>query len=903
MRTGAQKGPQGGLRIEYDGASSNGAAQPAVRTVPIDLALLREHWTVKAQPSAAADPIAGAARPAPAPGLSATPQVSAVPGPIASSVGPPHHGASAALPKPPAPLGPSHIHPSRLCRSFSVQELPHTESLAAETCVRAGVAPGKTDGRVRLGRRSATSSVYGDRSSHGPGSSPAPFLMVSGEPMAVGTAPSALGPALSNASSPFTTGAKSSSMMGGSGGAQRWTQSARNLFAALPGLCEVGLSDGAESKQHGGRGREPIEKRVWGGRLLRSQSKEAGTMLSMLSMLDSMGALPLTPRSQLATSTPPNGPATGDATVAAGLSVGGAPATPPSASGRFPVSASFGGAQGGGGAGSSSALNIMELSRSSFGAAAVFGLNRLSSLDSCTLHQLDRALSSASLEAAAHAAAASVHAATVHAASAARAVQQAAASSHASSLANGNGNGHANGHANGVNGCAASPTVGSSSSSVGLAASTPTHGVSLSSLSLSNGLPAIHKVRPVGSVTSMSLSLPAAGGGGGGGLSGAAGGGGGGGPASGTTMTRQDSTLFEFAEEQSSLAAAAAAAAQVGGSVSGGYGYYSSGLSGLVGSFGCATSGASMYAHLTNTGNGHGGMATGGGTGGGAGGGLSGPNDFLVLLSANSSHIASVSASPNHHQPAVSLAALLATNRCSSGGAAVFTSSPGPATPGAAAAQYSFSTAAQLCGTPGAGAGPGSIRRFVDPSNAASGATAITSTTVVSPRAVADRAAAAAAVAARAAAASPAAAVPSSPATSSMGGYVPKIKTAAAPSVMAFSHAAPDMRAFAFSSPEDFFAAAAVLMDVRLPSAHSEAEAAGGAAAAAAAADADAAAGEDGRASASSSGTATLGTAATLTTEGSSNKGLFSAAGSSLSPTGGAPLAAEAAEADCGADA
>ena len=51
-RTGAQKGPQGGLRIEYDGARANGAAQQAVRTVPIDLALLREHWTVKAQPSA-----------------------------------------------------------------------------------------------------------------------------------------------------------------------------------------------------------------------------------------------------------------------------------------------------------------------------------------------------------------------------------------------------------------------------------------------------------------------------------------------------------------------------------------------------------------------------------------------------------------------------------------------------------------------------------------------------------------------------------------------------------------------------------------------------------------------------------------------------------------------------------
>lgn len=67
----------------------------------------------------------------------------------------------------------------------------------------------------------------------------------------------------------------------GSSGAQRWTQSARNLFSALPGLCEVGLGEAAEAKQHGGRGGEPIEKRVWGGRLLRSQSKEAGTLMSV----------------------------------------------------------------------------------------------------------------------------------------------------------------------------------------------------------------------------------------------------------------------------------------------------------------------------------------------------------------------------------------------------------------------------------------------------------------------------------------------------------------------------------------------------------------------------------------------------------------------------------------------
>ena len=138
------------------------------------------------------------------------------PGPIASSVvAPPPHS------KPLAPLpGASHIHPLRLCRSVSVQELPHTESLAAETCVRAGVAAGKTDWRVRLGRRSATSSTYTDCSSHGPGSSPAPFLMVSGEPMVVGTAPSALGTTLSNASSPYVTAKSASNAVSRLG--QKW---------------------------------------------------------------------------------------------------------------------------------------------------------------------------------------------------------------------------------------------------------------------------------------------------------------------------------------------------------------------------------------------------------------------------------------------------------------------------------------------------------------------------------------------------------------------------------------------------------------------------------------------------------------------------------------------------------
>ncbi|KAG2437549.1 hypothetical protein HYH02_011191 [Chlamydomonas schloesseri] len=823
------------------------------------------------------------------------------------------------------------MHPSRLCRSVSVQELAHTEGLAAETCVRAGVAAGKSDGRVRLGRRSATSSAYADHSSHGShASSSAPFFTAPVQPMAVGTAPSALGPTLtSTACSPFTIAGSASCMLGSSGAGQRWTQSARSLFSTLPGLCEAGLSDAAEAKQHGGRGREPIEKRVWGGRLLRSQSKEPGTMLSMLSMLDSMGALPLTTQSEAAAAnTPPasSGPVTGNGTsaaaaAAAALSAGAAPATPPSGSSGFwlPGSSSFGGA--GAGAGSSSAVNMLDLSRSSLGAAAVFGLNRLSSLDSCTLHQLDRALSSASLEAAAHAAAVSVHAATVHAASAARAVQQAAAApngSHATA------NCHA---ANGANGHAASPTLGSSSSSIGLAASTPTRGVSLSSLSVSNGLPAIHKVRPVGSVASMSLSLPA--------VASLAAAAAGTGPASSATMTRQDSTLFEFAEEQASLAAAAVAAAQVGGSVSGGCGYYSTGLSGLVGSFGGGAAGTSMFAHLTSTGNGQhmgtAGIGTGPNAGAantGGGSGLSGPNDFLVLLSASSSHIASVSASPNHHQPAVSLAALLAAGRSSSGGGAALAASPGSATAGAAAAHatshYSFSAASQLCGISGNGTGPGSIPRFVDSTSGGGAAVGPSTTAVVSPRAVADRAAAAAAATARAvafapanaAAASPTAgAAASSPAAGSAvaGTVVPKIKTSAAPAAMSAInvHGAPDMRAFAFSSPEDFFAAAAVLMDARLPSvqAASEPAAAGASGAAgtvstagaAAASDlADTAAVEDARTSSSSVGTATTCTAATLTTGGSS-KGLFSTPGSSVSPNGLTPLAAEAT--DCSADA
>ncbi|GLI62914.1 hypothetical protein VaNZ11_005753 [Volvox africanus] len=143
------------------------------------------------------------------------------------------------------------LHSSRLSRSVSAQEF-YTE--AVERCVRAGRLSGKGDGRVRHGRQSVAAALF-------TGAQPPP-----GPPSSL-----SFPQIIKSDSSGATTNACS-----------------ENLPVTS---CHTREGEG-ECKQHGGR-YEAMDRRVRGGRLLRSQSKDphfASFSSRVMSILDTAPA-------------------------------------------------------------------------------------------------------------------------------------------------------------------------------------------------------------------------------------------------------------------------------------------------------------------------------------------------------------------------------------------------------------------------------------------------------------------------------------------------------------------------------------------------------------------------------------------------------------------------------------
>nr|BCL66090.1 hypothetical protein [Volvox africanus] len=375
--------------------------------------------------------------------------------------------------------GPAPLHSSRLSRSVSAQEF-NTDTV--ERCVRAGRFSGRGDGRVRLGRQSVAATLLtGEQPPRGPPASLSfPQIVIPD-------------------SSGATTNACSENLM----------------FRSLPiTSCRIREGEG-ECKQHGGR-YEAMDRRVRGGRLLRSQSKDphfaSSRVMSLLETAPSTDP-PISLSTLTATAVYPpttddhDQPRTHNHQLAEEHLVN-RPSTESSRAAGQPLGTS---------------------------------LSRLYSLDSATLHQLDRALFGA---------------------------------------------------------CEQSPGAGGLTSPVVLGPATASAPTAPSGLG-----GRIYKVRPLGAAAS-SLSLHSA-------------------CPLGSPFSRCNSTLLDFAEEQASLAAA------------------QQGLSSQM-----------EYLTLLSASNSLGG---GGGGGGNA-------------ASYQSSAAGSLNASPNPHQPHVSLAAMLSAAAASNGG-------------------------------------------------------------------------------------------------------------------------------------------------------------------------------------------------------------------------------------------
>nr|BCL66159.1 hypothetical protein [Volvox reticuliferus]BCL66227.1 hypothetical protein [Volvox reticuliferus] len=438
------------LQVEYpsctcNGEQSDGMVLGALR--PVDAKLLREFWTLK-------DANLSSASTVPQEGLCNTVQEQGY-------------------------WGPAQLHPSRLGRSVSAQELNID---AVERYAHAGRWACKGGGRARLGRQFVAGALFAG--------APPP-----------GGAPSSL--SLPQIIIPETSGATASACP-------------ENLmFRSLPVTsCRTREGEG-ECKQHGAR-YEAMDRRVRGGRLLRSQSKDPH-YVSVMSLLDTAPAAapPISFNTYTATATyPPAGDHDHPHTHSEERVVN-RPSSENSRALGQPLGAS---------------------------------LSRLYSLDSATLHQLDRALCGA---------------------------------------------------------CEQYPGAGGLTSPVTLGPATASAPTAPSGLG-----GRIFKVRPLGAAAS-SLSLHST-------------------CPLGSPFSRCNSTLLDFAEEQASLAAA------------------QQGLGSQL-----------EYLTLLSASNSLGG-------GGCVGGGNA--------ASYQSSAAGSLSASPNLHQPHVSLAALLGAaasnsgNRVSSGG-------------------------------------------------------------------------------------------------------------------------------------------------------------------------------------------------------------------------------------------